>query len=441
MKRIIGFLVGICFAFILAGCEGNDDRVRLNVLNYFSLATPGAAAEISQVWEAFDRANPNIRVVREDAFEEPFHLTTEAYAAAGELPDVLYVWPGGRSTTLHSRGLLRDLAPFIARDGLAGSFTPVSLDPAQQAGGFLAMIPLGMTTTSAFYVNTEVLAAAGLRPAQSYAELVAQVPVLRAMGLETIIMANADTWVMQSCLFSMVAGRFGGEGWEQRILNGTARFTDPEFVNALRFIQRMYQDGVLSQATLATSYGDTPGMFATGMGAYMIDGDWRHGAFITDTSTGRALIDPARQRGIQIGVFPTIEGARLNNSASVVMSTGWAMSNAIPRGSEREEAAWQLISWLTGREVQTFMVGNGGLPSPSRTDINMAALSLEPLQESIANIGRTFNRSTVVIDSVFEGPIFNPLNDGLQAIGMGTQTPEQVAAITQAAFDAWRASR
>ena len=445
MKRFTGTTAGVCFALALTlalpGCRKDDGRIQLSVLNYFSLATPGASAEISRVWEAFDKANPDIKVVREDAFEEPFHLTTEAYAAAGELPDVIYVWPGGRSTTLHSRGLLRDLTPFIARDGLADKFTPVSLDPANQAGGYLAMIPLGMTTTSAFYANTEVLAEAGLQLAGTYAELVAQVPVLRARGLETVIMANADTWVMQSCLFSMIAGRFGGEGWEQKILDGSAKFTDPEFVDALRFIRRMYTDGVLSQATLATSYGDTPGMFATNRGAYMIDGDWRSGAFITDPSTGSALISPARQRNFLIGVFPAIQGAKLNNSASVVMSTGWAMSNSVPPGSDREDAAWRLISWLTGREVQTFMFGSGGLPSPSRTDVDIASMPLEPLQIAVANIGKTFDKSTVVIDSAFEGPVYTPLNDGLQAIGLGTQTPEQVARITQAAFDAWKAAR
>jgi hypothetical protein len=63
------------------------------------------------------------------------------------------------------------------------------------------------------------------------------------------------------------------------------------------------------------------------------------------------------------------------------------------------------------------------------------------LQIAVANIGKTFDKSTVVIDSAFEGPVYTPLNDGLQAIGLGTQTPEQVARITQAAFDAWKAAR
>ncbi|MCL2193628.1 MAG: extracellular solute-binding protein [Treponema sp.] len=445
MRKLSMAMFSIFLVLILTmgftGCRDDDDRVQLRVLNYFSLANPGAAAAITEIWDAFAMDNPDIRIEREDAFEEAFHHSTEAYAAAGMLPDVLYVWPSGRSTTLHANRLLRDLAPFVARDNLAPAFVATALDPSHQAGGYLAMLPIGMTTTSAFYVNLEVLRSVGLEPARTYAELVAQVPILREAGFETIIMANADTWVMQSCLFSLVAGRFAGEGWEQRILNGTARFTDPDFVEALRFIQRMYEDGVLSQATLATSYGDTPGLFATNMGAYMIDGDWRVGAFITDGTTGQALISPARQENFLITVFPYIEGARLNDSATVVMGVGWAMSTAVPPGSPREDAAWRLIRWLTGREVQTHMVQTGGLPSPSRVDVDVAALDLEPLQRAVARLGGEFTRSTAVIDAAFAGPVFTPLNEGLQAIGMGIQTPEQVAAITQAAFDAWRATQ
>jgi len=446
MRKTATAMFGILSVLILTlgftGCPRQDDgRTELRVLNYFSLANPGAADELRNVWEAFERDNPDIRLVREDAFDEAFHQTTEAYAAAGMLPHVIYVWPSGRSTTLHANRLLRDLTPFVARDNLAPVFVPAALDPAHQAGHYLAMLPLGMTTTSAFYVNMEVLRSVGLEPARTYAELVAQVPILAAAGYETIIMANMDTWVMQSCLFSLIAGRFAGEGWEQRILGGQARFTDPDFVEALRFVQRMYQDGVLSQTTLFTSYGETPGLFATNRGAYMIDGDWRVGAFITDRTTGQALISPARQEDVLITVFPYIEGARINNSATVVMGVGWAMSTNVAPASPTEDAAWRLIRWLTGREVQTLMVETGGLPSPSRTDIDFGAIAMEPMQRAVANLGNEFTTSTVVIDAVFASPVFGPLNDGLQAIGMGIQTPEEVAQVVQAAFDAWRATQ
>ena len=63
------------------------------------------------------------------------------------------------------------------------------------------------------------------------------------------------------------------------------------------------------------------------------------------------------------------------------------------------------------------------------------------MQVALANLANQYDKATVVIDGVFEGPVYTPLNDGLQAIGMGTQTPEQVAQATQGAFEAWKDSK
>jgi raffinose/stachyose/melibiose transport system substrate-binding protein len=302
------------------------------------------------------------------------------------------------------------------------------------------MIPRGSTATNAFFVNKEVLDEVGLQPATTYSEMVAQVPILREAGYDTLLMANEATWVMQSCLFSLIAGRFMGEDWHLRIHSGEAKFTDPEFVAALEFVKQMYDDGVLSQSTLATDYGSAPGLFATNRSAYYIDGDWRVGAFITDPNTGEALIAPERQENFFITVFPEIDlpgvaiPARTNTA---VPATGWGLNANLEDGSPELEAAWTLLKWLVGNEAITYLVESGGIATPSRTDINFDALTLEPLQIAMANLGNEFDKATVVIDGVFEGPVYTPLNDGLQAVGLGSQTPQQVAELTQAAFEAW----
>jgi len=81
------------------------------------------------------------------------------------------------------------------------------------------------------------------------------------------------------------------------------------------------------------------------------------------------------------------------------------------------------------------------MASPSRTDINFASLDLEPLQATMANFGNEFDTLTVVVDGVFDGMVYEPLNDGLQAVGFGSQTPAQVASVVQAAFIAWQATQ
>jgi len=389
-------------------------------------------------WDTFRANNPDITLVIENLYNEPFHNKTEVYAASGNLPDVLYVWQQGRSTSLHQKRLLKDLTPLIDRDRLRRFYNPAALDTKQQAFNYQAMIPLTIIATHVFYVNKEVLDACGLRPAKTYAELKAQVPVLAAKGYETVIMPNNDTWVMQSCLFSMIAGRFCGEGWDQKILNRQAKFTDADFVNALAFVKQMYDDKVISRSTLNLSYNEGPVAFATNKSAYYIDGDWRASAFITDSSTGIALISPSRQPNFLITVFPDIEGAKINKSNSVILGSGWAMSASIPAGSPKEEAAWRLIKWLIGKEVLARQIQNGYITTGSRTDIDLNSLKLEPLQKVGANLVNEYQIGTAVIDGVFAYELRDVMNDVLREIGLGSKTPQQAAADIQKAFDRWR---
>jgi len=444
--RIMGILLIILVAFSAfatgrsqSGSSG--DKVTLKVLYYLDAETANSVADAKWTFDTFMERNPNIIIDRENLFNEPFHDKTRTYAAAGNLPDVLYVWPSGRSDYLHDQRLLKDLSSLITRDGIKGNYLPMTMDPSNQQSGYMAMIPLGITTTHAFFINMEVLNDCGLQPAKTYTELKAQVPVLRAKGYETVIIPAESDWVMQSCLFSMLAGRFCGAGWEQRILSGQAKFTDSDFVAALNFVKTLYDDGVIQKSAVGLDYGEGPGLFANKKSAYYIDGDWRTGAFITDASTGQALISPARQNNIRIGVFPDIEGAKLNKSSSVILGTGYAMSSAIPAGSAKEAAAWELIKWLTGKEAEELNVRHGGTPTPSRTDLDYSSLNLEPLQKAVAAIGNEFTTATVVIDGVFASEVYLPINTGLIEIAMGTRTPQQVAADTQRAYDTWKASK
>jgi raffinose/stachyose/melibiose transport system substrate-binding protein len=441
----MGFLLIILIAFsVLGSCKKQaaaDETVTLRVLYYLEATAPNAVADANLWFDTFMKNNPNVKLDRENLFDEPFHDKTRAYAAAGNLPDVMYVWPSGRSDYLHDQKLLKDLTPFINKDNLRGYYLPMTMDVSQQQAGYMAMIPQGITTTHAFFINMEVLNDCGLQPAKTYAELKAQVPVLRAKGYETVIMAAQSDWVMQSCLFSMLAGRFCGTGWEQRILGGQAKFTDADFVGALGFVKALYDDGVIQRSAVGLDYGEGPGLFANKKSAYYIDGDWRTGAFITDSSTGQALISPQSQNNIRIGVFPDIEGAKINSSSSVILGVGYGMSSAIPAGSAKEAAAWELVKWMTGKEVSQLRTEHGGTPTPSRTDLDYNAMKLEPMQKAIANIGNEFTTATVVIDGVFASEVYLPINTGLIEIAMGTRTPQQVAADVQKAFDTWKANK
>jgi raffinose/stachyose/melibiose transport system substrate-binding protein len=282
-----------------------------------------------------------------------------------------------------------------------------------------------------FYVNAAVLSAAGLSPARTYDELKAQAPLLRAAGYETVILGNQDSWVMQRCLFSLVAGRFCGRGWEQRILSGDALFAQEDFTAALEFIRSLYADGVVARSTLLIDCREAAERFAENRAAYLIDGDWR--------ARDLPALLPERQGDIRLALFPDIAGTALNRTASVAPGPGWGINAGIPEKSAQERAAWRLARWLAGEETQAWLLGSGAITTPSRLDIDEEALDLEPVQKATAALVREFETGAPAIDRIFPEEVWGPLNDGLQELGMGTKTSGDVARTVQAAFDAWKA--
>lgn len=411
-----------------------QEQVTLTVLNYFDLTSPNASREIKEIWEEFERRNPHITIIREDLFGEPFHHKTEAYAAAGTLPDVMYMWPGGRSTTLHTKKLVKDLTPFI--DEVRHEFSEAALQP--QAGGYLAMIPMTITASHAMYVNKGLLDSLGLEIPETYEDLVAMVPVLKEAGLDVVLMGAQDDWVIQSCLFSMIVGRLVGDAKMDEIIAGKAKFTDPEFVGALEFYKRLYDDGVLSRRIMNTTYNEVNGLFASGKAPFLIDGDWKTGNFLTDPETGEALIPVEEQPNFVITMFPPIPGEIVSKSTSVVPGVGYGMNANIPAGSAKEKAAWELLKWLNGKEAQTLRLETAGT-TPSRVDVTSD--NLEPLvRERLSYYGK-IEVGTYVLDNVLASDVYGPLNVGLQEIGLGLATPMEVAQRVQAAFDEWFAAQ
>lgn len=446
LKRV--FIVALALLMVVTSvfAQGTKEdasagkQIELTVLNYIDMSEPNSANEISMVWDKFAAENPDIKLVREDLFNEPFHQKTEAYVASGKVPDVLYMWPSGRSTSLHTTKSVKDLMPFLQKDGMVDDYNPATLAP--QFAGFLGELPNGLTTTHMLYVNTKVLRENGLSIPKSYAEMKAMVGPLKAKGIDLIAMDNMDAWVMQSCLFSMVVGRFGGTDWHDKVAAGTLKFTDPWFVKSLELIDDMYKSGMLNRNSLSSPYGSSRGSFAAGKAAFYIDGDWSTASFQTDITTGKALVSPASQQNdFELMVIPNLPGEVISNSNSGVVGTGWGMSANIPAGSAKEAAAWRLIKYLQGEYVQTYRLSTGA-SFPSNLNVNVEKVvkekNLEPFIAKRAAYYAAYTTITPVIDGVLHSDVYNVINTGLQEIGLGSKAPSQVASEVQKAWETWK---
>ena len=428
MKKLIAaMLIVAAFAFSAFA----QDKTVLKFLWYID-ATAAGYAEDKAIWDKFKADNPDIDLQMEILFNDPFHQKVSAYIASGQLPDVMYAWPTGRSTELHEKKLLRDLTPLLGADYLK-NFAAAAVDPNNQKSKYLAMLPQSVTYTHLMYANKKLIESLGMKLPKTYADLKRMVRKLKAKGIETVLIANKDQWPMQSCFFSTISGRLLGDGFIDNVLAGKAKFTDRAFVNALNFVATMYKDGVISKNTLQIGYGEVPALFASGKAAFLIDGDWRVGDFLTDKASGKALIPPAKQKSDFVMMqFPTIPGEKNHNVVSAIVGVGLGISTSVPPNSAKEKAAVRLLKYYYSPEVQKIRLETGSY-TPSRKGITSE--KLEPFMLMKSDYYASIPKTCYVLDGVLDAKVNDPLNNGLQEIGLGTKTPAQVAADMQSALD------
>lgn len=347
---------------------------------------------------------------------------------------MFFMWPSGRNSLIHEKRLAKELRAVLGPEFLA-EFTASATDINNQGNKYLAMLPEAFTYTTAMYANVKLLRDNGLSVPSTYEQLKAMVPVLRAKGIQTVLMANKDDWVMQSCLFSTVAGRLAGDAFIDDVLAGKARFTDKPFVDALAFIDALYKDGVLSRDTIQLGYGEAPALFASGKAAFLVDGDWRVGDFLTNKESGIALIAPAAQEAdFAIMNFPAIPGESNPGAVSGVAGTGFGMSAAVPEGSDLEKAIIRVYRFRYGPEFQKQQLESGALV-PTR--LGISSDRIEPFTRKIIEYYEENSKICYVLDGVLDTSVWTPCNLGLQQLGLGTTAPLKIAQDMQAAMDAF----
>lgn len=437
MKKtlLVLLLALLALSTFMVGCAKKPET--LKVLYYID-ATQAGYAEDQAIWAKFEKDNPDIKIEKEELFNEPFHQKMQAYIAAGTLPDVFYMWPSGRSQVIHEKKLAKDLVQLLGADYIA-NFSAAARNVNNQGGGYLAEIPQSFTYTTTVYANKKLLADNGLAVPTTYEEMKAMVPKLRAKGIETLFLPNKDKWPAQSCLFSTVAGRMVGDGFIDDVKAGNAKFTDKPFVDSLAFVETMYKDGVVAKNDATIGYGEGPGLFAAGKAALFVDGDWRVGAYITDKASGKALIDPAAQTSdFELVNFPAIPGEKNPGTVSAIAGVGYGVAATIPAGSAKEKAAVRLMKYLYSPEVQKIRFEQGAYIPTLK---GVTSDKVEPLTTKLSAYYGTIPSTCYVLDGVLDPSIFNVLNDGLQLLLSGSGSPARIAADMQAATDAWRATQ
>jgi len=340
-------------ALAAPGLAAAQAQTTLDVL----FANPSFARFFTPIAEAFQRANPDVRI----AFRQPSpnydeqHQALLRAALTNQLPDVTF--PGFNrlpelARTLAPRGQILDLAPLMAEEGAAwkaANFSDRMLALGQVDGTQFGM-PFNASSPIAYY-NPELVRRGGGDPdafPASWDGVVAlgariKAAAPEAMGVSCYINSFDSDWLWQA-----LVQQGGG-----RMLNaaGTApAFGDAAGQAAIRLARR----------------------FVTEAGMGLIGADQNRQQFATG-GTGIIFDSPARLSvitGLVGGRFPLRTALfPITDAARGGVPTGGNAAVITARDAAKRAAAWRYVKFSAGPEAQKIAVEmTGYLPTNRRAE-------------------------------------------------------------------------
>lgn len=348
--KSLGLTSAIIFGSILTGCGGNDgdttdagegaagtdEIVEITVSGWGS--SPAEQALFDQTIERFEDEHPHIKV-RFDAISDQYMDVMRTRLIGGNAADVFFL-DAFEAPALMQTGVLEPLDDYITDDFNIDDFEEPLLN-AFKRDGVIYGLPKDTSTLALFY-NVDLFEEAGLEgppetweQLEEYAEILTEATGQYGFGV-----------VPDLARLMFIAQSKGGNV----AVDNQAAFASPEVVEALQPILDLKENGfAASPSDVGADWGGE--MFGQGRTAMMYEGNWTI-SFLQDTFPNLNWATAE---------IPTIDG----ENGSMAYTVAYVMN----RDSQKKDAAWEFISWITGPEGMTEWTG-GGFAFPTRESVS-----------------------------------------------------------------------
>jgi raffinose/stachyose/melibiose transport system substrate-binding protein len=373
----------------------------------------------------FRALHPEYEIDEQKMPRDQYQTKLKTEAAAGELPDAFLIWPNAMTKEFASASLLKDMNGYLDENGeWRDSFVSRALDEFTVEGNTYSA-GLGVSITSIVYYNKALFEQYNLKFPTNYAELLNVITVFKDNGVIPIALGNKAKWPAQSTIFSCLANRETGSEWLDSTLSGTgSKFTDPEFVTALSKLKELTEIGAFNKDYNTIDEVEVRSYFYKGEAAMMIGGSWILPDMIKNAPE-------ELKANVEMTILPGFEGGKGDpNTMSGVSSTGIAMSAKVT--PEQQAAIQELIQFLTNEDSQK-MYASYNIPVSSKSVV-INESDLDPLYSKMLTLIKNYSM-VAVYDSAMNSELTDIMNNGLQGVMIGSQTPEELAGELQDAVE------
>ncbi len=393
----------------------------------------GGADGFRTMLAEWKEANPGVTVSENVLANTDYKNQIATLAAAGNLPDV-FLLQGMNAVQWAKEGLILDLTDSVNNSPdkanyVMDYFAPYTVD------GKIYGIPVltGGTCTAVIY-NSELWKEAGFDSfPKTWDEVLKAKDFFDKKGIATVGFGNKDGWQANSTFLTVMGNRFTGQDWTESIITRSgAKFTDPEFVEALKFTQDIFASGLFNQDFNAIDHYTARELYVNGQCAAYIGGNWD----VSDVGVALKENDPDLYAKTKIAVIPQPANAKgAENTQAFTVGYALAINSKVAEDPDKLAAALDLCYKLTGQDFADFVSNKwalSGLTKPAKVDLS----KFDQYTQDFYNYSYVDTTPCYVYDSYLSGDIWGQLNPDLQAMMNGDMTPEQVAQNVQKVYEA-----
>lgn len=432
MKKFIALLlVGMITFTLLAGCskkEDDGDAAQGGETakgDAVELVIESWRADDLTVWEdkilpAYKETHPDVNITFNGVVNTEYGTTLTTKLKAGTAGDIIMVEPYDYRTSLYQEGHLAKLNDEEGLDVNSDVYEDFAISAWSTDDGDIFGVPLA-ACTHGFIYNKTAFDKLGLEIPETIDDFFAACEKIKSEGYVPIAYGSADDFVNSVYAFSPIVPTFvKGEEGRQGLIDGSKKFTDPEFVAAWKFLDQWKP--YLPEGFQGISYSDMQNLFISQQALIFPAGSW-------DVSVFNTMSDGSFEMGaFQVPVQKAGDDRYVCNHPD--------MGLALNDKSEHRKEAVEFLQWTTTKEFAELW--NNELPGFYTLSKHEVQLN-DPLAAEMFSWTKDAGSTPRIAYQYLSRGDFNTDAEIIRMTGMmfgGEMTPEEVAAEMQKGLEA-----
>jgi len=314
--------------------------------------------------DRFNAANPNTKIATTLFQNDAYKTKIKTALGAGQGPTILWGWGGGGLKSWVDAGQVDDLTQWFTDNAALKDKLFPSTFGAATVGGKIYAMPAETVTPIVMYYNKKVFDKVGVKPPQSWGDILALVPKFNAAGVAPFSLGGQSRWTNMMWL-EFLFDRIGGSEVFQAVFDGQKdAWSNPVAIQALGEMQKLIKAGgfIKGFSSITADSNADQALLYTGKAAMMLHGAWTYGSMKT---AGGDFVTGGHMGYMN---FPGVDGGKGDPSDTVGNPAQYLSISSKATDADKATAKNFFKTAVLDTEEQKAWIGSGNIPIVKGSD-------------------------------------------------------------------------